>query len=98
MQNTKPEPGCYIDSHLGHYAHAECVKLAIAFGMPIDPFADWAIQKYDDCSHESEYPNEAIHELCDEAEAFLNERQAVDGHYWGWNDGDFGLYPIEDDE
>lgn len=32
----------------------------------------------------------------DDAEDWLNEHRAVSGHAWGWNDGEFGLYPDND--
>jgi hypothetical protein len=87
-----PMPGCYIDSHHGHYAHVEAIKIAVSMGMPIDPFTDWVLAKYDDHWHEADYPSEALLELLDEAEDFLNQNHGLPGHWWMWNDGDFGLY------
>ena len=33
--------------------------------------------------------------LLSEAEDWLNENKPKAGHYWGWIDGDFGLWAVE---
>jgi hypothetical protein len=142
------ETGCYLDNHRGHYLARDVIQLAQGFGFMIDPFAQWAIDGYDDHSHEEGYPAESILELSEEAVAWLNSGQddcadcggsgigpqsgeyftrADDpdrvkrckacsgsgqaprvggqnfpprvpaGHVWDWNDGDFGLYVMDED-
>lgn len=94
-------PGCYIDSHHGHYAIPAVIELAKSFGMPLDSFAEYAVFSYDDRHHDEDYPHEALIELSDEAIEWLNEKRPFNeghGFAWGWNDGDFGLYTLEDED
>ena len=37
-------------------------------------------------------------EASDDAEAWLNDNATIEGYAWSWNDGDFGLYELEDDD
>lgn len=91
-------PGCYIDSHNGHYAIPMVVQLAEGLGFPVDPLVSWTVGSYDRDNHMDGYPHEALIELSDEAIEWLNQNEGLSGHWWEWNDGDFGLYPVEDDE
>ncbi len=94
-------PGCYIDSRHGHYTIPAMIQFAHGYGFPLDPFAKFTLIAYDNHYHMDEYPTGAMDELAIEAEDWLNNALNPDlkceGHAWGWNDGDFGLYPIEDD-
>jgi hypothetical protein len=94
---TTYEPGCYLDSHHGHYNIPEVVRFAQRAGRPVDVVMAALLDSYDDHSHEPNFNGEAIIEESDRAIDWLNEHQAVDGHTWGWNDGDFGLYPDEEE-
>ena len=91
------EPGCYIDSHQGHYAIPGVVRFAERAGRPVDSEMASLLARYDEHSHEAEFDMEAIIEESDRAIEWLNDNHAVDGHGWGWNDGDFGLYPDEEE-
>lgn len=95
---TTIEPGCYIDSHHGHYATPMVIQLANGFGFHFDDLVGYALANYDEHSHEEDFPNEALMEVSEEATDWLNANRPVDGHWWGWNEGDFGLYPIEEDD
>lgn len=95
------EPGCYIDSHLGHYAIPAAIRFAVEQGYILDPFEKYALDRYDAANHTDEYPGEALIELSDEVIDWLNhggktgqnEPPAItDDVYWGWEDGDFGLW------
>lgn len=90
------EPGCYIDSHHGHYAIPGVIKLAQGQGFTIDPFAEYALASYEAHSYEAHYPMDSLIELSDEAIDWLNQHEGLPGHWWQWNDGDFGLYAEED--
>lgn len=90
-------PGCYIDSHHGHYAIPAMIQFAHGHGFPLDPFAKFTLIAYDNHYHMDEYPTGAMDELATEAETWMNDNHPTPGHSWGWNYGDFGLYPNEDD-
>lgn len=115
MKNTHtPQPGCHIDSHHGHYAIPEVIRLAERLGYIVDPFLAYALDKYGADNAQENYPHEALISACDDAIDWLNEGreserteripgqnwspEIPEGHWWGWNDGDFGLYPEEDFE
>jgi hypothetical protein len=142
------ETGCFFDNHRGHYITRDVIQQAVEWGFIIDPFAQFAIDMYDDFNFDDKYPHEALTELCDEATEWLNSGQdkcdnctngfnPKDGEYWthkddssklkrckkcsgtgrgprlsrfqnfppkvpagyawSFNDGDYGLYSIEDE-
>lgn len=108
------DAGCYLDSHRGHYITRDMIQLAVEYGFIIGTFDAYALAHYDDWA-DWPYPEiyEALHDLADEALAWLNcgdnsgidrpikgqnsPPKIPDGYAWDWNDGDFGLYPIEED-
>lgn len=90
------EPGCLIDGHHGHYAIPAVIRLAVAHGYIIDPFVQYALDRYDEDSHMESYPGEALIEVSDAAINWLNATRAPDGYVFMWDEGDFGLYPIGD--
>jgi hypothetical protein len=112
-QDITLEPGCYLDSHRGHYIVRDMIELAISHGYIVDGFVRFALDAYDEHCHEDDYPTEGLIEVADDALAWLNvgdnsgrERPikgqnnppaVPDGYAWDWNDGDFGLYEIEQD-
>jgi hypothetical protein len=136
---TLSDCGCYLDSVRGHYLPRDVIQLAQGYGFIIDPFAQFALNRYADDSADEDYPIDALYNLADEAEAWLNSGRGVcdtcegngwilddptDAHdrlicrdcsgtgrdriggqnfppiipenaWWGFNDGDFGLYVQE---
>lgn len=101
--NALPEPGCYVDSHWGQYATARAVQVALEQGWDDSEARDLAARHLaamgpstEPGLNEDEF--ERLVQACDDAEAWLNDQPRPDGHYWGWNDGDFGLYALEPDE
>lgn len=97
QDHDAPQLGCYVDSHHGHYAIPAAIRVARSLGFSVDPFAQWALDTYDELFHKDDFPHDALCKLCEEAEAWLNLKRAPDGALWGWNDGDFGLYAEEED-
>jgi hypothetical protein len=105
---TTDDAGCYLDSHRGHYAIRDLVWLAeTAFGYRVDADDSAMLAAYEEHSHEEEFPIESLHDLADCVENWLNGQHydfqpeppiIPDGYAWGWYEGDFGLYPIEDDD
>lgn len=95
---TKADVGCYGDSSRGRYLVDRVVELAEDFAG-FDPFPDSA-----DDADPRDTPGGSLadyehsDELWDDAEEHLNA-VTEDGLYWGNNDnGDFGLWTIEDEE
>lgn len=98
--------GCYIDSCNGHYAIPAMIRWSYSMGYLPDPFLDYTLAQYDEDHYSVIYPTEALHAVANEIEAWLNgvptrgqnpPPEIPDGYGWGWQDGDFGLWPIEDD-
>lgn len=69
------ETGCYLDNHRGHYIQRDAIELAVEYGFLIGGFEKFAVDMYQDHSHEDNYPFEALNELCDDAVAWLNSGQ-----------------------
>lgn len=147
---TENEVGCFLDNHRGHYIQRDLIQMACNFGFIIDPFAQFAIDMYEDHDGDQEFPFESLVELADHATDWLNSGQSKcltcegkgqiiivdtddgpmeypvpafpdetpvickdcsgsgrgprisgqnfpplipEGYSWGWNDGDYGIYP-----
>ncbi len=100
---TPPEPGCYIDSHWGQYGSARLITIAVDMGWsPRNDClqgANLATKKLDECSHPgvdhglTPEDEELIDWVSEVAEEWLNAKYPLSGHYWFWDDGDFGLWP-----
>lgn len=106
---TIMETGCYLDSHCGHYIIRDAVYFAVDHGFIIDGFESFALSHYESHSRDDTYPFEELVELSDRAIRWLNSspwKREIRGQncpprrpedaYWGWNDGDFGLYTEDD--
>lgn len=103
------EAGCRLASWRGHYISRDIVEMAQEFGYLVDSSDEWLLDCYDEHCNDEGYPVETVYELAQAAEDWLNagrdERQPgqnyplaiPDDHYWGFNDGDFGLWPHEED-
>jgi hypothetical protein len=84
--------GCFLDSHHGHYITRNVIQLAQGWGFIVDPFAQFAISKYESNGGDEDYPHETLQELCDDAIAWLNSGQDKCGSCNGskrcfWVDG-----------
>ena len=89
---TKLEPGVYLDNHRGHYIARDTINFAQGLGFPVDPTTQEAVDAYEDHNCDDDYDFETINEATIEAINWLNENQPLDGHYWEFEDGDFGLW------
>jgi hypothetical protein len=103
------EPGCYGDGAFGHqHTRESCAGVlldaldAARASLRIadhEPTAlHWRYQTFRACDGliaelRGEMSDDASEEY--DAEDLLNEIAPVDGHFWGWQDGDFGLWPEE---
>lgn len=92
------EPGCYFDSHRGHYIIPAIVQLAMDNGRPTNGTVRDLLATYDAQWHADDFPLDYFIEESDAAIQWLNDHRGVDGHVWEWNDGDFGLYALEQEE
>lgn len=107
---TLASVGCHLDNHRGHYISRDTIELAIEFGFIVGSSDLFVLSRYERDGYEDDYPSEVIHELCNEAIAWLNAGQdervsgqnfppiIPEGYSWGFNDGDFGLYSDTEDE
>lgn len=108
-RRTITETGCYLDNHRGHYLLRDMIWLAKEWGYIVSETESFALDMYEAHSGDENYPFQSIVELSDEALVWLNcgdnegRDRAIrgqnsppiipEGYAWGWNDGDFGLYP-----
>jgi hypothetical protein len=99
-----PEIGCYGDGTFGHqhtrercaevlehYAEANFTSRGIAAPLAIYGYADKPTVERLAADLRGEMSDDASEE--DTACEWLNTHAPFDGAYWGWNDGDFGLWP-----
>jgi hypothetical protein len=99
--------GCWIDSHHGHYAIPEVIRIGHSFGYVLTDVERYVVAAYDRDNHRDDYPHEFIIELSEQIIDWLNSYhywsaagyapngkppEIPVGSWWGWNDGDFGLY------
>lgn len=111
---TEADCGCYLDNHRGHYITRDMIWLSEGFGFILGEMESFVLDKYDECSHEENYPHESVQYLADKALEWLNvgENSGInrpipgqnnppvipENARWDWNDGDFGLYLYDEDE
>lgn len=102
---TKASPldiGCWIAGHRGRYATSGLVYKAMDWGFVIDSDDDRALTAYDGGDDEILHDGEMVDvfdwviELADEAEAWLNDHVAPEGHSFGWFDCEFFLWTDEE--
>lgn len=89
---TKAHVGCYLDGSRGIYILEAVIGFAGDHGAKL-PHVDC------DCGGDSWSAEcEWVIEVADEATDFMNYTFPVDGAYWGFQDGDWGLWIEEDTE
>lgn len=99
---TTPDPGCYVDGHWGQYGIARAVQVAQEFGWEDEEARDLAARHLAAMGPSTE-PGldedewERLVGAADDAEAWLNDNVKLEGYAWEWNDGEFGLYALEDE-
>ena len=84
-----PETGCYQDGacHSQDEMDRFVIELAQAYGWPGDD--DWV---------DDDEADLFINEITDEAIDFLNSLETREGHYWAFENGDFGLWTSDEQE
>jgi hypothetical protein len=94
----KPSLGCYCDGANGQdHNDRKLLRLALGYGWT-GPDAEEATkllateEEDDDRSDEALDRVEALQGLTQTAEEWLNEQETRPFTYWGWNDGNFGLW------
>jgi len=92
--------GCLIDGHHGHYGTVALLELALAHGMPNSPDKDGigyaeVAADYRETGGLGDHC-EFIAECSDDAEDWLNDNIAPEGHQFGWSDGEFFLLTTEE--
>ena len=101
---TTAAPGCYVDGWWGIYAPARATLIARELGAPVtsNAFAIAAQELASSPDHTNPEPTITL-DQCDEmiealeqAEAWLNQNRSAPDHYWGWHEGDWGHWPIDD--
>jgi len=94
---TTTDAGSYVDGAHGIYVTDGVVRIANAHGATIAHDTDC-------CERDETYGPSAfagcewIGDYEDQADAYMNDRYPVEGHYWGRFEGDWGLWAIESDD
>ncbi len=93
---TIADVGCYVDGSRGIYAVDRIVEIAIEHGMAEpEPCSDHEHAATGDAS---DYAGcEFAGEIEDECDEHMNAHHAVDGALWGSEQGDWGLWPVEEE-
>lgn len=95
---TNIQPGCYVDGHHGHYGIARMIEVAVDIGYPIAEDDAQLVADYDAHNADDGYDFDGLVWIADRATDWLNDNARLDGHYWEWNDGEFGLYEFDGDD
>lgn len=73
---TEADAGCWLDGGLrGHSIARDVIWLAQGYGFVVDRLANFAVDSYEDHSHEDGYPLDELIELSHEAVDWLNSGQ-----------------------
>jgi len=93
---TPDDAGCYVDGARGIYAIDEQVAIARAHGATITHDCE---ELHAETCFESEFAGcEWAGDYADKADDYMNTHFPVEGHYWGWNNGDWGLWAIDEED
>lgn len=94
----KPTIGCYIDGANQPQIEGDVrsVRLSEEFGRVLDrETGNFCLRVENGVTTGRDY--ELGDEFSREAEEWLNDNASLPYAYWGWNDGDFGLWPQDID-
>jgi len=95
------ETGCYIAGHHGIYAIYDMIRLAEKLGWEYleshydDEDLVKAYEEGNTGENGYEIASEAVSDIADKAENWLNENVAPDGQSFGWYEGEFYLQETE---
>ena len=103
MSKTTLEPGCYFDAAFGFDFNAHRIlefALSLGFEAEDEDLEEFAtLQNPAMCGPAN---MDIIVFVLDDIEEYLNENaraeELEDTHYWGFQDGDFGLWAIEEED
>jgi len=85
----KPGIGCYGDGAFGHqHTRERCAEMLESLSI------DCSEQRDLEASLRSEMPDDAEDEYL--ACVILEANYPCDNAWWGWQDGDFGLWPNDE--
>lgn len=92
IQYDFPQMGCYCDGANGQERNdLRVIEMAVGYGWE-DKHA-LALLAADELDDEAQ---ELLSYVVQDAEDYLNELETRSYMSWGWQDGDFGLYPDVD--
>lgn len=102
IKATPDEAGCWIAGHHGWRAHVELIRIAQSHGAVLTTEDEYHVERYEHGGPRGGVAGSADYllnqgGLCDWAEAWLNSHVAPEGFLFGWDDGEFFLRPIEDE-
>jgi len=87
-------PGPWTHGDLGIHQGEEILHHAFDYGCP-RAWARGSEVRWDDEVITPDH--EHYHEICDEAEEWMNENIAIDGFTFGWENGEWGLWADEEE-
>jgi len=101
------EEGCYGDGSFGpDHCMIKCIEIALDNNYPMDRDDTLLFDKL--CEYHNSDPVHRVElsddehlilsGLEDDAIDYLNEHYSDDTHYWGYENGDFGYWRIDDEE
>lgn len=93
-----PVVGCLVGGHWGQYAPARMIEVAAELGYADREVIDLAERKLaammpSTAPDLSDSEDEALVDADDKVVGWLNENVAVEGHMFGWEDGEFFYQP-----
>lgn len=99
VKATPEDAGCYVDGHWGQFAVAHMIQRAEEFGYENSVVTDLAARHLASIGPSDEPgitddEHEILSDASDDAENWLNENVAPEGHSFGWFEGEFYLWPI----
>lgn len=89
---TPDQAGTWVDGCRGWTAMGVMIDIAVERGWPITNEDDVILEQ----SRRAGYNSEAVSEIADDAEAFMNDHIAPAGYAFGWHEGDFVLWSEAD--
>lgn len=94
------DAGCYVEAWWGQYAVAHMIQRATEFGYRDAQLQDYATRHLasmgpSDAPGITDDEHEAMSDGADDVVTWLNTYAVPEGHSWGWEDGEFFLWPDE---
>jgi hypothetical protein len=89
---TAIDAGCWVDGGRGRYARARVIEIALDCGWE-DSEATEIVARYPELSEDQQ---DALGDVVNNAEQYLNEHVAPEGFSFGWHDGEFFLWSDTD--